>query len=92
MCKLIAGHQTDEQIQIADEEIEGLYKPRVYSGRDGEEAAALKNFEKTCIVVAQHVGKDAKTMTTMEFHEAVQMVKQQIKKLEKRGNKPHKGV
>lgn len=73
----------EAQVEELDEHLFSLYTPKVYSGREGVEAKAVKGFEQTCIIIAQEIGKDPKKMTTFEFYQALALLKEQQKAREK---------
>lgn len=70
------------------EEIEnflfGFFKPKQYWGSDGEEVRHIRGFEQTCIVIHQHIPKDPRKMTVLEFYETLQFLRAQMKEKKKR--------
>lgn len=78
-----------------DNYLHGLYDPKVYWGRDGVEAQAVKGFEQTCVVIAQHIGMNRNEMLTIAFFQAVEVLKKQFKERSKtfsNGKAAHKSI
>jgi len=44
----------------------------------------VKGFEETCTIIEQYSNKDPKTMTTLEYYQKLDFIKQQIQKNKKR--------
>ena len=57
--------------------------PKTYQGSDGLEVQFIKDFEESYILLSQHVNKDPKTMTVLEYYQTLETVKKQVKKREK---------
>ena len=86
----IQGKDVKNELEKIDKEIFETFEPKQYSGQDGAEVKAVKNFENSCIVLSQYMPKDAKKMSTLEYFEALEYVRAQNKKNKKRTkNKAH---
>lgn len=59
-----------DEIEKTTREMLTFAKPSRFDGADNIEVASDRNFEKMCIMLAQHMNVDAKKMTTMAFFTA----------------------
>ena len=64
-----------------------MSKPGTFAGSDSEEIQFIKNFEKSCVVLNQHLNKDAKTMTVIEYMQASEQLEKQFKEQAKKGKR-----
>ena len=64
-----------------------MIKPEKFTGKDGKEVGHIKGFEQTCVLLNQHIGKDPKSMTALEFLTALELVKEQLKPKRKRNKR-----
>lgn len=76
----IAGKDRGEEIERIDNILLRLLPPQNYSGHGGAEVQMIKAYERACAVMSQHVSKDPKRMTVLEFYEALEALKAQGKK------------
>lgn len=76
----IKGEDKDELIEALETEMLRIAKPGKYGGKDGKEVKFLKGFENNCNILRQHVNKDPKTMTTLEYLQALELVINDSKK------------
>jgi hypothetical protein len=58
--------------------------PQQFWGPNGVEAKTIVNFEDICIGLSQHVPKDPKAMTVLEFYRALEAVKKKVKAQQRR--------
>jgi len=56
-----------------------MNQPKVFWGANGVEVNFVKGFEKTCAIINQHINKDPKTMTVLQFYESLEILKEQFK-------------
>jgi len=83
----LQGVSIDEQkINIIDAYLLQATKPEQFWGPSGKEARSIVNFEDICIALNQHVPKDPKRMTVLEFFRTLETVKKKTKHAE-RGQK-----
>ena len=68
------------QIKAIEDFLFSTHTPKNYSGKDGYEVEFIKGFEDTCIIIEQFTSKDPKTMTTLEFYQKLDFVKEQLKR------------
>lgn len=76
----IAGKDRGEEIERIDNILLRLLPPQNYSGHGGAEVQMIKAYERACAVMSQHVSKDPKRMTVLEFYEALDALKSQGRK------------
>ena len=73
-----------EQIEMIDTMMLGLYTPKSFTGSESVEVKYNKQFESTCLLIAQKTNMDAKKMTVLQFYSAVENIKQQAEAETKR--------
>lgn len=69
-----------DEIEKTSRELLTFSKPAKFDGADNVEIATDRNFEKMCIMLAQHMNVDAKKMTTLAFYTASDYLRAQNKK------------
>lgn len=79
----IKGNNVLSDLENVENEIFRLYEPLVFSGANGYEVNEIKSFERTCIMLQQQLNVDAKKMTVLEYFEALNLIKEQIKEQKK---------
>lgn len=65
-------------------EILRLIKPKEYGGSKGQEVKFLKGFEDSCNILVQHINREPKNMTVLEYLQTIELVKEIVKKNKKR--------
>lgn len=76
---IICNGETEEKSRQLEELTTKLVtsdKPKQYSGSDGAEIQHDKNFEDMCIVISKELNVNAKTMTVLEYYNAVEFVRE----------------
>ena len=71
------------QIKLIDKDLIKRYQPNIYHGSDGLEVRMIKDFEESIILLSQHVNRDPKKMTVLEYYQSLETVKKQVKNKEK---------
>ena len=66
-----------------------VHSPKSYIGSESVEIKYDKQFESTCLLIAQKTSMDAKKMTVLQFYNAVDNIKQQLE-AESKSVKRHK--
>lgn len=66
-----------------------MHTPKVFIGSDSVEVKYDKQFESTCLLIAQKTSMDARKMTVLQFYNAVDNIKQQAE-AESKSLKKHK--
>lgn len=71
--------ETDKSAQIAEVEdsIFKMHKPKNFVGKDSEEIKYDKQFESACMLISQKTGMNAKSMTVLEFYNALTNLQKQ---------------
>lgn len=84
------GNRNNKELELIDLSLLSLYKPKSFMGPESAEIKYDKQFETTCLAIAKETGLDAKTMTVLQFYNAVEHLKQQADARAKnsRNNKP----
>lgn len=75
---IINDTDNSEQIAAIDAVMFNLYSPKSYIGSESVEVKYDKQFESTCILIAQKTSLDAKKMTVLQFYNAVDNIKLQL--------------
>lgn len=55
-------------------------RPKVFTGNDGVEVRHDKEFETMCLLITKETGRDAKVMTTLEFYNAYEYLRENNRK------------
>lgn len=66
-----------ERIEAIDMEMLNMHTPKTYTGSESVEVKYDKQFESTCLLIAQKTSMDAKKMTVLQFYNAVENIKAQ---------------
>lgn len=75
----IQGVKNEAKIKEVDAELMAMNEPQKYDGPEGMEIQHIKRFNETCIILGQHVKKDPKQMTVVEYYQALEIVNKQLK-------------
>lgn len=75
---MINDTDNSEQIEILDMAMLNAHSPKSYIGSESVEIKYDKQFESTCLLIAQKTNTDAKKMTVLQFYNAVDNIKQQL--------------
>ena len=54
-----------------------MHTPKVFIGSDSVEVKYDKQFESTCLLIAQKTNMDARKMTVLQFYNAIDNIKAQ---------------
>lgn len=74
---IINDTDNSEQIEAIDIVLTNMHSPKPYSGSESVEIKYDKQFESTCLVIAQKTSMDAKKMTVLQFYNAIDNIKSQ---------------
>lgn len=72
-----------EKVEDATNQLLTFSKPVVFDGTDSAEIECDKNFERMCLMMAQHLNIDAKKYTTLAFYNAYDYLRESLKKQNK---------
>lgn len=86
---IMNGTNNSEQIETIDIIMLNMHSPKSYIGSESVEVKYDKQFESTCLLIAQKTSMDAKKMTVLQFYNAVDNIKQQLE-AESKSVKRHK--
>ena len=76
------------EIEEIDKYLLTLYKPKVFNGSSSVEVQYEKNFESSCLLIAQRTNLDPRALTILQFYNALEQIKQQIE-AESKATKRH---
>lgn len=74
---IINDNDNTEQIELIDTMMLNMHTPKAFVGSDSVEVKYDKQFESTCLLIAQKTSMDAKKMTVLQFYNAIDNIKAQ---------------
>lgn len=86
---IINDTDNTEQIELIDTMMLNMHTPKVFIGSESVEVKYDKQFESTCLLIAQKTNMDARKMTVLQFYNAIDNIKAQAE-AEAKGLKKHK--
>ena len=86
---VINDTDNSKQIEAIDIMMLNMHTPKTYIGSESVEVKYDKQFESTCLLIAQKTNMDARKMTVLQFYNAVDNIKQQLE-AESKSVKRHK--
>ena len=69
-----------QQAEAMREQLVLFSKPKVFTGHDGIEVRHDKEFETMCLLITKETGRDAKAMTTLEYYNAYEYIREKSRK------------
>lgn len=86
---IINDTDNTEQIELIDIMMLNMRTPKVFIGSESVEIKYDKQFESTCLLIAQKTNMDARKMTVLQFYNAIDNIKAQAE-AEAKSLKKHK--
>lgn len=86
---IINDTDNTEQINLIDTMMLNMHTPKVFIGSESVEVKYDKQFESTCLLIAQKTSMDARKMTVLQFYNAIDNIKAQAE-AESKSLKKHK--
>lgn len=86
---IINNTDNAKQIESIDTMMLNMHTPKVFIGSESVEVKYDKQFESTCLLIAQKTNMDARKMTVLQFYNAVDNIKAQAE-AEAKSLKKHK--
>ena len=87
---IINDTDNTEQIELIDTMMLNMHTPKVFIGSESVEVKYDKQFESTCLLIAQKTNMDARKMTVLQFYNAIDNIKAQAEAEAKSLNKHKK--
>lgn len=84
---VINDTDNSEQIDAIDMIMLNMHTPKIYMGSESVEVKYDKQFESTCLLIAQKTNMDARKMTVLQFYNAIDNIKTQAEAEAKRYKK-----
>lgn len=84
---VINDTDNSEQIDAIDMIMLNMHTPKTYIGSESVEVKYDKQFESTCLLIAQKTNMDARKMTVLQFYNAIDNIKTQAEAETKRYKK-----
>lgn len=75
---IISGADNTELINAVDIMLINMHNPKSFIGSESVEIKYDKQFESTCLLIAQKTSMDAKKMTVLQFYNAIDNIKSQL--------------
>lgn len=86
---VINDTDNSKQIELIDTMMLNMHTPKVFIGSESVEVKYDKQFESTCLLIAQKTNMDARKMTVLQFYNAIDNIKAQAE-AEAKSLKKHK--
>ena len=86
---IINDTDNTEHIELIDTMMLNMHTPKVFIGSESVEVKYDKQFESTCLLIAQKTNMDARKMTVLQFYNAIDNIKAQAE-AEAKSLKKHK--
>ena len=86
---IINDTDNTKQIELIDAMMLNMHTPKVFIGSESVEVKYDKQFESTCLLIAQKTNMDARKMTVLQFYNAIDNIKAQAE-AEAKNLKKHK--
>lgn len=80
---VISDEADDSKLKAITREVLTYFKPQVFDGTESVEIQHDKQFDKMCIALSKSLHIQPKKLTTLEFYNAFEYLKEQIKAEEK---------
>ncbi len=74
---IVNDTDNSEQIEAIDTAMLNMHTPKTYIGSESIEVKYDKQFESTCLLIAQKTSMDARKMTVLQFYNAIDNIKAQ---------------
>lgn len=74
---VINDSDNSKQIETIDVAMLNMHTPKIYTGSESVEVKYDKQFESTCLLIAQKTNMDARKMTVLQFYNAIDNIKTQ---------------
>ena len=79
ICQQIRKEPVATKIKEIEDVLLNLIRPTKYTGHDGMEVSYVRAFEDMSFVLSQHTSQNPKLMTVIEYYQAWEVVKRQMK-------------
>ena len=80
---IIYDSDNSSEIEQIDSLLINMHKPSSFVGSNSVEIKYDRQFENGCLLIAERTGLDAKSMTTLQFYNAMNVIKKQIENEQK---------
>lgn len=79
LARITDGEDVSREDELRDKLVL-FQKPKVFTGHDGLEVRHDKDFETMCLAITKETGRDAKTMTVLEYYNAYEYLREKSRK------------
>lgn len=75
--QIIEDTDLSDEIQEIDDYSLSLYKPKIFFGKKSVEIQYDKQFENSCLLISKETGSNAKSMTVLQYYNALELIKKE---------------
>lgn len=75
--QIIEDTDLSDEIQEIDDYSLSLYKPKIFFGKKSIEIQYDKQFENSCLLISKETGSNAKSMTVLQYYNALELIKKE---------------
>lgn len=75
--QIIEDIDLSDEIQEIDDYSLSLYKPKMFFGKKSVEIQYDKQFENSCLLISKQTGSNAKSMTVLQYYNALELIKKE---------------
>ena len=79
LARMTDGEDGSKEEELRDRLVL-FQKPKVFTGHEGLEVRHDKDFETMCLAITKETGRDAKTMTVLEYYNAYEYLREKSRK------------
>ena len=79
LARMTDGEEGSKEEELRDRLVL-FQRPKVFTGHDGLEVRHDKDFETMCLAITKETGRDAKTMTVLEYYNAYEYLREKSRK------------
>ena len=79
LARMTDGEDGSKEEELRDRLVL-FQKPKVFTGHDGLEVRHDKDFETMCLAITKETGRDAKTMTVLEYYNAYEYLREKSRR------------
>lgn len=75
--QIIEDTDLSDEIREIDDYSLSLYKPKIFFGKKSVEIQYDKQFENSCLLISKQTGSNAKSMTVLQYYNALELIKKE---------------
>jgi len=79
LLQVAYGEDHSKRLKEIDDYFLEMTKPKMFEGKKSAERLYIKNYEETCVFIQDHLHRDAKAMTVMEYYQSLAYLRVKLK-------------